>query len=255
MNNIDPQKEAEKIVRFLQQTMKDAGFTNLVIGISGGVDSAVSCALGVAALGADHVYPVLLPYGALNTRGVLDAMEFIQQMRIPMRNIVRIDIKPAVDTMIKNDSMMDRVRRGNIMARIRMAYLFDQAKKHTALVLGTENKSEYLLGYFTRFGDDASDIEPVRHLYKTQVYELARYLQIPDAIIEKPPSADLWPEQTDEGEFGFTYKEADQILFYLFEEKKSLEDVVSFGFSKGMVTQVQIRTEKNSFKRKTPMHP
>jgi len=151
--------------------------------------------------------------------------------------------------------MMDRVRRGNIMARIRMAYLFDKAKKHTALVLGTENKSEYLLGYFTRFGDDASDIEPVRHLYKTQVYELARYLQIPDAIIEKPPSADLWPEQTDEGEFGFTYKEADQILFYLFEEKKSLEDVVSFGFSKGMVTQVQIRTEKNSFKRKTPMHP
>lgn len=212
MKQIDVEKEADRIIFFIKNSFQTAGFADAVIGLSGGVDSAVSCVLAVRALGLEHVYPILLPYGPLNTRGVLDAIELIEKNKIPMSHIVRIDIKPAVDQIVRIDPFMDRVRKGNIMARVRMTYLFDQAKKHHALVMGTENKSEHELGYFTRFGDEASDVEPIMHLYKTQVYQLATYLQIPESIITKPPSADLWPEQTDENELGFTYSEADEAL-------------------------------------------
>ncbi len=212
MNKLEPEKETERIIEFIKHTFQSAGFADAVIGLSGGIDSAVSFVLAVRALGTEHVYPLLLPYGALNTRGVIDVMEIIEKTKIPMSHITRIDIKPAVDQIVRTDPFMDRVRKGNIMARMRMIYLFDAAKKHKALVLGTENKSEYELGYFTRFGDEASDVEPIMHLYKTQVYELAKYLQIPESIITKPPSADLWPEQTDEQELGFTYKKIDEAL-------------------------------------------
>jgi len=209
---IDSEKEVTRIVAFIKDTFTHAGFTDAVIGLSGGVDSAVSCVLAVRALGLEHVFPILMPYGPLNTRGVIDAIELVEKNKIPMSHIVRIDIKPAVDQIVRIDPFMDRVRKGNIMARVRMTYLFDQAKKHYALVMGTENKSEHELGYFTRFGDEASDVEPILHLYKTQVFELAKHLQIPETIIAKPPSADLWPEQTDENELGFTYSEADEVL-------------------------------------------
>lgn len=252
MKTIDPSKETEKIVAFITQTFKTAGFSDAVIGLSGGVDSAVSCALAVGALGVEHVYPVLLPYGALSTQGVLDAMKLIEKLHIPFTHITRIDIKPGVDTIIKSDVMMDRVRRGNIMARVRMTYLFDQAKKRRALVVGTENKTEHILGYFTRFGDEASDVEPILHLYKTQVYELAKHLTIPIEIIQKPPSADLWPEQTDEGEFGFTYKDADETLYLLVDEKKTTEEIVAAGFSQEIVQKIHLRLEQNDFKHKLP---
>ncbi len=240
------------IINFIKEVFKKAGFSDTVIGLSGGVDSAVSFALVTQALGIDHVYPVLLPYGSLSTQGVLDAMKLIEKLHVPFSHITRIDIKPAVDTIIKSDVMMDRVRRGNIMARVRMTYLFDQAKKRKALVVGTENKTEHVLGYFTRYGDEASDVEPIRHLYKTQVYELAKQFMIPEEIIQKPPSADLWPEQTDEGEFGFTYKDADEILFLLVEEKKTEEEVVAAGFDKNLVSAVVRRMSFNFFKHETP---
>ena len=240
------------IINFIKEVFKKAGFSDTVIGLSGGVDSAVSFALVTQALGIDHVYPVLLPYGSLSTQGVLDAMKLIEKLHVPFSHITRIDIKPAVDTIIKSDVMMDRVRRGNIMERVRMTYLFDQAKKRKALVVGTENKTEHVLGYFTRYGDEASDVEPIRHLYKTQVYELAKQFMIPEEIIQKPPSADLWPEQTDEGEFGFTYKDADEILFLLVEEKKTEEEVVAAGFDKNLVSAVVRRMSFNFFKHETP---
>lgn len=243
------------IIDFIKETFQKAVFSDAVIGLSGGVDSAVSCALAVQALGVEHVYPILLPYGGLSTQGVLDAMKLIEKFHIPFTHVTRIDIKPAVDTIIKSDVMMDRIRRGNIMARARMTYLFDQAKKRHALVVGTENKSEHLLGYFTRYGDEASDIEPIRHLYKTQVYELAKQLQIPDEIIQKPPSADLWPEQTDEGEFGFTYKDADEILYLLIDEKKTAEEVIAAGFDKALVLAITHRMSVNAFKHKAPYIP
>ena len=212
MKHINPKQETERITTFIKQSFATAGFTDTVIGLSGGVDSAVSCVLAVRALGLEHVHPILLPYGPLNTRGVIDAMELVEKTKIPMMRVTRIDIKSAVDQLVRIDPFMDRVRKGNIMARIRMTYLFDAAKKHRALVMGTENKSEHELGYFTRFGDEASDVEPILHLYKIEVYELAKFLEVPESIITKPPSADLWPEQTDENELGFTYGEADEVL-------------------------------------------
>lgn len=252
MKSMDVQQEIGRIVAFIKDTFSHAGFSDAVIGLSGGLDSAVSCVLATQALGTDRVYPILLPCGALGTQGVLDAMKLIEKLHIPLTHITRIDIKPTVDTIIKSDVMMDRIRRGNIMARVRMTYLFDQAKKRHALVLGTENKTEYILGYFTRFGDEASDVEPIRHLYKTQVHELAKHLTIPDEIIQKPPSAGLWPEQTDEGEFGFIYKDADEILYLLVDEKKTEEEIITSGFSQETVQKIKQRVNQNAFKHNLP---
>jgi NAD+ synthase len=254
MNSIDPERETNTIVGFIKDTFNQAGFSEAVIGLSGGIDSAVSFALTVQALGVHHVYPILLPYGALSTQGTLDAMKLIEKLHTPFTHVTRIDIKPSVDMIVKSDVMMDRIRRGNIMARVRMTHLFDQAKKHKALVVGTENKTEHNLGYFTRFGDEASDIEPIRHLYKTRVYELAKHFAIPQEIIQKPPSADLWPEQTDEKEFGFTYKDADEIIRLLVDEKKKVEEVVEAGFFKETVQKIQQRLEQNAFKHNSPTH-
>ena len=253
MKHIDPEKEGERIVAFVKKTVQTAGFADVVVGLSGGVDSAVSCAIAVRALGTEHVYPILLPYGPLNTRGVLDAMELIEKVKIPLGHVVRMDIQHAVEAIAKTDPFMDKIRKGNIMARVRMTYLFDQAKKRKALVMGTENKSEYILGYFTRFGDEASDIEPIMHLYKTQVYELAEYLGIPRVIIDKAPSADLWPEQTDEGELGFTYKEADEVLCVLVDSDLSIPTTVSDKASK-IKGSVGERIRQTGFKNDAPYH-
>jgi len=245
--------EATRIIEFIRSTVKNTGFISIVVAVSGGVDSAVSLTLAANALGEENVYPILLPYGILNTQGVLDGMEVINQLRIPLTHVVRIDIKQAVDGMVGKEVLgIDNVRKGNIMARVRMIHLFDQAKKRQALVVGTENKSEKLLGYFTRFGDEASDVEPIAHLYKTQVVELATYLLIPQSILLKPPSAGLWPEQSDEKEFGFTYKDADKILSLLYDEKKTVEEVVASGFDRMLVEKIQARVTQNSFKHQTP---
>jgi len=252
MKSIDVQQEVGRIVAFIKKTFNQAGFSDAVVGLSGGIDSAVSFTLAVQALGVDHVYPILLPYGVLSTKGVLDAMKVIEVSHIPLTHVVRIDIQQAVDAIVRVDPMMDKVRKGNIMARTRMIHLFDQAKKRKALVVGTENKSEHLLGYYTRYGDEASDVEPIRHLYKTQIYEAAKHLHIPDEIIQKPPSADLWPKQTDEGEFGFTYKDADEILFLIFDQDKSEEYVLQIGKSHQQATTVLSRLKENNFKRLLP---
>ncbi len=240
-----------KLSSFFKNAFAQAGFSRAVIGLSGGVDSSVSCALAVTALGKENVYPLLLPYGKLNPTH--DAEQVAAFLKIPKRNVGIIDIGPFVDPIISTDPSMDDVRRGNIMARVRMILLFDYAKKHNALVVGTENKTEHLLGYFTRFGDEASDIEPLRNLYKTQVYELAKQLKIPDPIITKAPTAGLWQGQTDEKEFGFTYKEADEILTLLVDGKKSIEEVVAAGFPKDIVQKVYDRMIANDFKHYLPL--
>lgn len=255
MIHVDPRPASEKLISFIKETFHATKFTDAVIAVSGGVDSAVSCRLAVAALGHSHIYPLMLPYGALNTQGVLDAMNFIDSLHIPVNNISRVDIKPIVDQLTKSDSTTDNIRRGNIMARVRMTILFDQAKKHKALVVGTENKTEHLLGYFTRFGDEASDIEPLRNLYKTQVYELATFLGVADSILKQAPTAGLWFDQTDEGEFGFSYKEADAILIELVDGKKTPEDVIRLGYDKAVVEKVYNRMKNNDFKHHLPILP
>lgn len=251
MKLIDSKQTSEQLVEFLKSNFQKVGFTNAIVGLSGGVDSAASCILAARALGADHVYPVLLPYGILSTQATLDAMSVIEMLKISPSQVTRVDIKPVVDLIAPQDN----IRRGNMMARTRMMILFDQAKKHSALVVGTENKSEYLLGYFTRYGDEASDMEPLRNLYKTQVYDLAKYLGVPEAILAKKPTAGLWEGQTDEGEFGFTYKDADEILLLSFDEKKSPEEIAAAGFSKDTVDRVLSRARANDFKHHLPILP
>lgn len=253
MKSINPKETAQILTSFLVDTFQKAGFSNAVIALSGGVDSSTSAALAVRAIGKGNVFPLLLPYGNLTTQGTNDARSVIDFLEIPQENVSEVDIAPFVDPFIALDQSMDKVRKGNIMARVRMIVLFDHAKKRNALVVGTENKSEYLLGYFTRFGDEASDIEPLRNFYKTQVYHLAQHLRIPEPILSKQPTAGLWEGQTDEGEFGFTYKEADKILSLLYDEKKSVDDVIAAGFDRNLIAKVQARVTANTYKYYLPI--
>ncbi|MBI4062299.1 NAD+ synthase [Candidatus Gottesmanbacteria bacterium] len=246
-------KVRDDLVEFIKISFQNAGFERAVIAISGGVDSSTSAALAVEALGANTIYPLLLPYG--NLGAIRDAQLVARALAIPQRNIHTIDIQPFVDPIISLDRTMDQIRRGNIMARVRMIVTFDNAKKRNALVIGTENKTEHLLGYFTRFGDEASDVEPLRNLYKTQIYELARFLGVPEKIINKTPSAGLWQGQTDEGEFGFSYKEADEVLSLYVDQKKSIEEIVDKGFSRNIIEKVIKRMKDNDFKHHLPILP
>ena len=253
MKNIDPASESRKIITFMKASFQSAGFTDAVIAVSGGVDSSVSLVLTIRALGVEHVYPVLLPYGPLSTQGTLDAMNIVDTLNIPLGHVTRIDIRPVVDAVIGREAGTDNIRKGNVMARARMIFLFDQAKKRSALVVGTENRSEHLLGYFTRFGDEASDIEPIRNLYKTEVYELAKHLEVPQQILSRKPTAGLWEGQTDEGEFGFNYNDADEILYRHFDRNEAKETIKSAGFASDTIDKVLAFAQKNSFKHNLPI--
>jgi NAD+ synthase len=252
--SINPSQTSKQIELFIRDALTNAGFKNVVVGLSGGIDSAVSCSLAVRALGTASVFPAVLPCGKLNRESEKDALIFTDKSGIPKNNVTHIDIETIVNQIIKSDADMDNIRRGNVMARVRMTFLYDLSKKYNALVLGTENKTEFLLGYFTRFGDDASDIEPIRNLYKTQVRQLAEYLGVPEKIINKAPTAQLYNGQTDEGEFGFTYEEGDQILYLVIEKKIKTEEIIKKGFSGDLVYKVQKRMEENKFKHRLPYH-
>ncbi len=209
---INPKHEVEKIVNFLKSVQKKTGINKVVVGLSGGIDSTTVHYLLKKAYKPENIIGVNLPYDLIKPIiREFEARHRIFSSTSPQRGPKSLTQKQA--------SRFSQIRLGNIMARVRMIILFDLAKKNDALVCGTENKSERLLGYFTRFGDAASDIEPINHLYKTQVYEIAKYLKIPAKIIKAKPTADLWPGQTDEGEFGFTYAEADQVLYLYFDKK------------------------------------
>lgn len=253
--HIDSESSAQELTAFLKKTFRQQEKSYAVIAVSGGVDSATSASLAVRALGVNYVYPALLPYGDLNKQGEDDARMVIARLKIPGKNVTQVDVKQIVDLIVTLDSSVDNIRRGNIMARVRMIVLYDLAKKRNALVVGTENKSEHLLGYYTRFGDEASDIEPLRDLYKTEVYELAKYLGVPESIVTKKPTAGLWDGQTDEGEFGFTYRDADEILYRLFDEKKSKEEIIKEGFDAGIAEKVSAFVVKNGFKHRLPILP
>lgn len=251
----NPQKTIVKLTKFIKNEVKKAGFEKLVIGLSGGLDSSTVLTLAIRALGKNNVLAVILPYGELNKKDVEDALLMINFLRIPSDNLFQVDIKSIVDSFVVLGKDTNQIRKGNIMVRTRMILFYDLAKKHQALVCGTENKSEHVLGYYTRFGDEASDLEPLRGFYKSQVKKLAKHLKIPEKIINKSPSAGLWQGQTDEKELGFSYDEADPILFYWFEKKFSWEGILQSGFDKELVEKVKKQVQQNEFKTKVPYLP
>jgi len=246
---IDTAQVRELIVGFIGREMAEAGFQRAVIGLSGGIDSATACFLTTEALGAENVLALRMPYRTSSPDTLADAQTVIDILGISSDTV---DITPMVEPLSKRFSDMDAVRRGNVMARMRMIVLYDQSAAWNGLVIGTGNRTEALLGYTTIYGDSACALNPIGDLYKTQLRQLATALGVPRPIIEKPPSADLWPGQTDEGDLGFTYAAVDQVLYLLFDEEASPDHVVAAGFERSFVERVLGLVWRNKFKRRLP---
>jgi len=234
---------------FIKSEVTRAGFSRAVVGLSGGIDSALSCVLAVEALGAENVLAVRMPYKSSNADSLGHAGLLIEQLQIPNKTI---EITPMVEPLFDTDPEMTKLRKGNIMARERMIVLYDQSEVFKGLVIGTSNKTEILLGYSTQFGDAASALNPLGDLYKTQIRQLSRAVNVPVPIIDKPPSADLWGGQTDEGELGFTYEQVDQLLYLLIDHRYSPRECVEAGFGEKFVDLVLRRIKRNQFKRMQP---
>jgi len=240
----------ELLVQFLRDESKNAGFHRGVIGVSGGVDSAVSAFLTSEALGNENTVGVIMPYRTSSPKSVEDAQTVID--RLGIRSEV-VDISSMVDGYCDTWKVTDKVRRGNVMARMRMIVLYDISARERALVIGTSNKTEIMVGYGTLFGDTASAINPIGDLYKTQVWQLARALGIPQQIVEKIPTADLWEGQSDEEELGSTYARLDALLYHLVDERRNDEELHKLGFEPVFVDRVKALIQKNQFKRRPPL--
>jgi len=245
----DSESIRRTLVDFIRTETRSAGFERAVVGVSGGVDSAVSVTLAAEALGKEKVLGVLMPYSGSSPASAADAKALLSQIGVKSETV---DISPMVDAFIARDPSMDRLRKGNLMARARMITLYDISARDRAIVVGTSNKTEILLGYGTLFGDTACGINPVGDLYKTQVWALAAALGVPRAIIEKKPTADLWAGQTDEEELGFSYAVADSLLSNLVDGKRGDDELVSMGFAKELVAGVRERIRANEFKSRPP---
>ena len=240
----------ELLVRFIKDQTMNAGFTKAVIGVSGGVDSAVSATLAAEALGKENVLGVMIPFRTSNPKSVEDAKLVIQATGIRSE---LVDISKMVDGYCEENKITDSLRRGNVMARMRMIVLYDLSAREKALVVGTSNKTEILVGYGTQHGDLASAINPVGDLYKSQIWQLAETLGVPKSVIEKAPSADLWEGQTDETEMGVTYAKLDALLFEMIDERHSDEELVTLGFEETLIKKVRGMIQQNQFKRRPPV--
>jgi NAD+ synthase len=237
------------LTEFLRTEISRAGFSRAIVNLSGGIDSAVSYALATEALGPQNVLAIRLPYKTSSADSLEHAQLLIDQFGSPS---ITIPITDMVDALIELDPQMSAIRKGNLMARARMIVAYDQSEAFKALVVGTGNKTEILLGYTTLYGDSACALNPIGDLYKTQVRQLARALNIPEAILTKPPSADLWTGQTDEGELGFTYEDVDKLLYLLVDQRYRPEECVEAGFGEKFVRKVVERVRRNQFKRILP---
>jgi NAD+ synthase len=234
---------------FIRDQITKAGMKRAIIGLSGGIDSALSAYLSAEALGAENVLAVRMPYKTSSEDSLSDAELVIEALGLP---VLTVPISDIADALISQFPDMSSLRKGNIMARLRMTVLYDQSASWGGLVVGTSNKTEFLLGYSTIYGDSGVALQPIGDLYKTQVRELSRVMGIPEGIIDKPPSADLWVGQTDEGELGFTYEEVDQALYLLVDERYTIDEVVAEGFDRRFVEDVWRRVKINHYKRTMP---
>lgn len=234
---------------FIHSEITRSGFQRAVLGLSGGLDSALACYLAAEALGPQNVLAVRMPYRTSSQDSLDHAQLVIDALGVQS---LTIPITEMVDPYLERFPDANRLRRGNIMARARMIILYDQSEVFNGLVVGTGNKTEILLGYSTLYGDSACAINPVGDLYKTQVRQLSHDLGIPEPILAKAPSADLWENQTDEGELGFTYAEVDRLLYLMIDQRYSPAECVLAGFAEPFVQSVVRRVQRNHFKRILP---
>jgi NAD+ synthase len=247
---INPELVTAILDRFITTELHRAGFRRAVVGLSGGIDSSVVATLAARALGPDNVLAVTMPYKTSSEATRRDAQAVID--RLGVRSL-DVPITESVDAYFRRFPDASRLRVANKCARERMTVLYDQSAAFEGLVLGTSNKSELLLGYGTQYGDLASAINPVGDLYKTQMYRLAEYLGVPEQIINKPPTGDLWVGQTDEGELGFTYAEVDRLLVLMVDCRWRRTELVEYGFDPRFVDRVAEMIRRNHYKRRMPV--
>ena len=243
--------QTEKIlVDFVKEEVTKSGFKKVVLGLSGGIDSAIVAFIAAKALGPENVLGIMMPYKTSSKESVEHAKLVVEKLGIRSK---LIEITPMVDSYFNLEKDISNLRKGNKMARERMSILFDYSAKEQALVLGTSNKTEILLGYSTQFGDSASALNPIGDLYKTQIWEISRYMGVPVELIDKKPSADLWEGQTDESELGFSYLMADKILYEMVDERKNLEELLELGFDKDTLDKILKKIKFSQYKRKLPI--
>jgi len=251
MRTINIEVETAKIIQFIQTFMKKTGFSKVVLGLSGGLDSAIIAKLCAIALGKENVHCVLMPYKNSHPNSINHALILADSIGVSHQTIPITDM---VDSYFeKNDIEASLLRRGNLMARMRMSILYDLSAKLNALVVGTSNKSEIFAGYCTQFGDAACAFEPIGHIYKTESYLIAKYLELPDVILNKKPSADLWEGQTDEDELGISYPQLDKVLYYHLEENRDKAFILNQGVSEREYELVIKKVRGSEFKRRMPV--
>lgn len=248
--NINTDLAKRILTGFIRDEIAKSGMTKTVMGLSGGIDSALSAYLSAEALGAENVLVVRMPYETSSSDSLDHAQLIIDDLGLPS---VTVPITPMVQPLIDHFPDMTRLRAGNIMARQRMIVLYDQSVAWGGLVMGTSNKTEFLLGYSTIYGDSGVALHPIADLYKYQVRQLSRAIGVPSEIVDKPPSADLWEGQTDEQELGFSYNDADTVLYLLVDERYTVAEVAEeSGFDEAFVTKVWERVKANHYKRTMP---
>jgi NAD+ synthase len=246
---IDTNVARRVIAQFIRGQLRQAGFEKAVLGLSGGIDSALVAHLVADSIGADKLLCVLMPYRTSSDASRTDAEAVVRQLGAVSE---LVEISPMVDAFYAAQPDATPLRRGNFMARQRMAVLYDRSVTWGGLVVGTGNKTESLIGYTTLFGDNACAFNPIGDLYKSQVRQMAAVMGVPDAIIRKAPSADLWPDQTDEGEGGFSYPVLDRLLFWRVDKRRSDEEMTALGFPPELVAKVDRMIATSEFKRQVP---
>jgi NAD+ synthase len=247
---VDAEFVIERLRGFIADGVRKVGFERVIVGLSGGVDSSLVTALAVSSLGTDNVVAVFMPYHSSDPQSRVDALAVCDSLGLEAKVV---EITPQVDSYFERFPEADRTRRGNKMARERMSILYDHSMAERALVLGTSNKTELLLGYGTLFGDMASALNPIGDLYKTQVYALAQTLGLPQSVLTKPPSADLWVGQSDEDELGMRYAVVDHVLHLLVDERRSRAEVIALGFDAADIDAIVARVRGSQYKRRPPV--